>query len=403
MCAQRTVNGSVDWLYLGLYGRPWTKGQPLRPVVVTFHGGAFIQGAASFTIPPSAYPVLNVSESSNMMFIYPSYRLNAFGFLSGREVAQDPHSDTNVGLLDQEAVLKWTQKHILAFGGDPDRVTIWGQSAGGGSVVSQVIGRKHNPPLISSALASSPFWPKTYRHDGPEAQAVYDRFAELAGCAGPNSLKCLKIVDTQTIRNASLIIAASHTYNTTSYTWAPVIDGTFLKKPLSEAATPSGVNIKYGFSMYNTNEGQNFIPWGLRSAPSTGSPPFNSSEASFDEWLRGFVPGLSVREVEEAKTLYPQSGSSETISSYNDTYTRAGLVYRDVVLACPARWMAGAAPKGSWLGEYAIEPALHASDTIYVSWTLRQNLFFKYANLQTVESSQCDTEDRPFPLPRLCW
>jgi carboxylesterase type B len=53
MCPQRTVNGSEDCLYLGLYSRPWSKGQPLRPVVVTFYGGGFIQGSASFSIPPS--------------------------------------------------------------------------------------------------------------------------------------------------------------------------------------------------------------------------------------------------------------------------------------------------------------------------------------------------------------
>lgn len=53
MCPQRTVNGSEDCLYLGLYSRPWTKGQPLRPVVVVFYGGGFIQGSAYFSIPPS--------------------------------------------------------------------------------------------------------------------------------------------------------------------------------------------------------------------------------------------------------------------------------------------------------------------------------------------------------------
>lgn len=53
MCPQRTVNGSEDCLYLGLYSRPWTTEQPLRPVVVVFYGGGFIQGSASFTLPPA--------------------------------------------------------------------------------------------------------------------------------------------------------------------------------------------------------------------------------------------------------------------------------------------------------------------------------------------------------------
>lgn len=100
------VNGSEDCLYLGLYGRPWRKGQALRPVVVAFYGGGFVQGSAAFTMPPPAYPILNVSAASDMIFVYPNYRVNAFGFLSGREVAQDADSDANVGLLDQQMALQ---------------------------------------------------------------------------------------------------------------------------------------------------------------------------------------------------------------------------------------------------------------------------------------------------------
>jgi carboxylesterase type B len=125
MCPQRTVNGSEDCLYLGLYGRPWTKGQPLRPVMVVFYGGGFIQGSAFFTIPPSGYPTLNVSDTNDFIFVYPNYRVNAFGLLPGKEIAKDPNSDLNPGLLDQHAALQWTRKYISAFGGDPENVGIW--------------------------------------------------------------------------------------------------------------------------------------------------------------------------------------------------------------------------------------------------------------------------------------
>lgn len=108
MCPQRTVNGSEDCLYLGLYGRPWTTGQPLRPVVVVFYGGAYIEGDASFGIPPAAYPVLNVSVAeTDLVFVYANYRTNAFGFLPGKEVGADRNgSDLNPGLLDQDAAIK---------------------------------------------------------------------------------------------------------------------------------------------------------------------------------------------------------------------------------------------------------------------------------------------------------
>lgn len=118
--------------------------------------------------------------------------------------------------------------------------------------------------------------------------------------------------------------------------------------------------------MFNTLEGENFIPPGLADATNTGSPAYNASTASFDGWLAGFLPSFSSADLARAKTLYPAVGSTETIASYNDSYTRAGLVYRDTVLACPAYWMAGAAPRGRYLGEYSISPAKHASDTGWV-------------------------------------
>jgi carboxylesterase type B len=265
MCPQRTVNGSEDCLYLGLYSRPWTQGQPLRPVVVVFYGGAYIQGGAFFTIPPAGYPVLNVSSETDIVFVYPNYRINAFGFLPGREVAADSGSDLNPGLLDQDAAIRWTKEHISHFGGDPDSIGIWGQSAGAGSVVAQVIARAgvpDRPRLFTRALASSPFWAKTYDYDAPEAQAVYDQFSTLVGCGtGPGSLECLKGADLQAMRDASLVVAASHTYNTSSYTWAPVIDGTFLTKRLTEVVDLGEVNIEYGCKLECSQLQPLFLNW----------------------------------------------------------------------------------------------------------------------------------------------
>ncbi|KAI1253232.1 hypothetical protein MGN70_005440 [Eutypa lata] len=385
MCPQRTVNGSEDCLYLGLYGRPWTEGQTLRPVVVTFYGGGFVQGSASFTLPPSAYPILNASEASDMIFVYPNYRTNAFGFLAGREVAADPLSDANAGLLDQDAVLKWVQSHIGAFGGDRDHVTVWGQSAGGGSVVAQTIaqhgrlsssrgGRSGNKndtagtPLFRQALASSPFWPKTYRVDDPEVQWQYDTLANLTGCAGgPDSLACLKEADVQAIRDASLVIIDAHKYTTATFGWGPVIDGAFLRTPLSEATATSpgngggGLQIEYGFGMYNTHEGEGFTPAELSNIAATNE----TMAISFDAWLEGYLPGLTDDDLARLREAYPAVGSAELIDRYEDPRTRAGLVYRDSVLACPAYWMAGAATKGSWLGEYTMPPAAHASDVYW--------------------------------------
>ncbi|KAF2654553.1 alpha/beta-hydrolase [Lophiostoma macrostomum CBS 122681] len=363
MCPQRTVNGSEDCLYLGLYSRPWTPSQPLRPVLLTFYGGGFIQGSASFTIPPSGFPVLNVSTTNDYVVVYSNYRTNVFGLLPGKKIQEAKTTDLNPGLLDQQAALVWIQKHIEKFGGDKTNVTIWGQSAGGGSVVAQSIATGNKGKgLFSKALASSPYWPKTYRYDSPEAEELYEEVVQGTGCKGkPDEVGCLQSVDVQTLRDVSLRLSTSHTYNSSSYTWSPVIDDAFLTEPLSEVVRKKTLNADMVLSSYNLHEGENFIPPGLQSA--AGSAGFNSSSASFDAWLKGFLPGFGEKEIEQAKELYPQDGSTEELT-WNSTYTRAGVLYRDLILACPAYWLANSASKGSLI-EYTISPAKHASDTIY--------------------------------------
>lgn len=397
-CPQRTVNGTEDCLYLGLYGRPWTTGQPLKPVVVVFFGGAFIEGGGSFSIPPPGYPVLNVSNENDFIFIYPNYRVNAFGFLPGKDIAEDQHSDLNPGLLDQQFALQWTHKYIEHFGGNPRNVSIWGQSAGAGSVVAQVIanGGHTEPKLFTKALASSPFWPKTYKYDAPPAQWIYDTLARLTNCTGPGSLRCLKTVDVQTIRTAALQISYRHTYNTSSYTWAPVIDGSFLRQPLSEATARGEVNIAEGWGMYNLHEGENFIPPGLQNATNTSttssgftSPPYNSSLASFNRWLEGYLPYMCPDDLQRVKQLYPEQGTAEELT-YNTTYVRAGLIYRDTVLACPAYWMARASHERSYVGEYTIAPARHGSDTEWVSSFSSPRSTEIFSDAVTVGPSQLD-------------
>lgn len=377
MCPQRTVNGSEDCHYLGLYSRPWVDPEAKRPVLVVFYGGGFIQGSALFTIPPSGYPILNVTHLNDYVVVYPNYRTNAFGFLPGMAVRDSPTSYLNRGLLDQQYALKWVQKHIHNFGGNPDNVTFWGQSAGGGSVIAQVIANGGNttPKLFNRALASSPFLPKTYRYDSPEAEDIYTQLVNLTRCDRSNhndSLLCLKSVDVQTIRDASLVISESHKWTTSSFTWAPVIDGDFLRKPLSHVTSQGNANLV--FSMYNTHEGENFIPPGLAE----DSP--NQAFVDFDDWLEGFIQNISARQIEMVKEYYSVVDSSEMIPSYNTSVDRAQLVYRDLTLACPAYWLSMSAKGTGYLGEYSISPAKHASDTIYVCFPI----FFSSAYCLTI-------------------
>lgn len=92
------------------------------------------------------------ASDGSVIYVQIQYRLGPYGFLAGKEVRKN--GTPNSGLLDQRAALNWVQRNIYKFGGDPQKVTIWGGSAGSGSVTSQMIlyGGVFNP-LFRAAIA----------------------------------------------------------------------------------------------------------------------------------------------------------------------------------------------------------------------------------------------------------
>ena len=117
-----------------------------------------------------------------------SYRLNVFGFMAHPELTlEQPEAPANFGSLDQQAGLRWVKRNIKAFGGDPDNITIAGQSAGGGSVLSHMV-CKENKGLFQKAVVMSGMIRNPYERDfvfAPEsmdsAQENGRRFLEFAG------------------------------------------------------------------------------------------------------------------------------------------------------------------------------------------------------------------------------
>src|SRR5579864_192798 len=111
----------------------WTPGadNKKRPVMVWIHGGGFIEGSARNTW----YDGATLAGHGDVVVVSMQYRLGAWGFLDVSTIGgQDSSQSGNLGLLDQIAALKWVKSNVAAFGGDPKNVTVFGQSAGAGSV-----------------------------------------------------------------------------------------------------------------------------------------------------------------------------------------------------------------------------------------------------------------------------
>ena len=121
---------SEDCLYLNV----WTSAKSTterRPVIVYVHGGGFVNGSGSVSIYDG-----EAMAAKGIVFVTINYRMGVFGFLAHPELTKESphHASGNYGILDQMAALRWVQRNIEAFGGDPGNVTIAGQSAGAMSV-----------------------------------------------------------------------------------------------------------------------------------------------------------------------------------------------------------------------------------------------------------------------------
>ncbi|WP_448609024.1 carboxylesterase/lipase family protein [Geodermatophilus sp. URMC 60] len=167
------------------------------PVMVWVHGGAWLTGAGS------QYDASTLAVDGDVVVVTVNYRLGPLGFLAQRDLSAQ-NGDVASGsaaLLDQQAALRWVERNIAAFGGDPDTVTVFGESAGGSSVCVQLASPSARG-LFDRAIAQS--YSCTERYDDlATAEATGDRVAAAVGCAGRTDVAaCLRDADVEALLRA---------------------------------------------------------------------------------------------------------------------------------------------------------------------------------------------------------
>ncbi|MGR4879578.1 carboxylesterase/lipase family protein [Streptomyces sp. LARHCF249] len=178
---------SEDCLYLDVY-RPRTARPGARlPVVVWMHGGAYSQGTGT------QFGGLTMAELTQTVVVSINYRLGQLGYLDLPEL-NGPREvrSGSFGLMDQIAALRWTRENIGAFGGNPDSVTVSGQSAGSGSVCG-LLAAPSAAGLFHRAVLQSGPCTLLRTPDSARAEALAREFAARAGCGDPAGVAaCLR-------------------------------------------------------------------------------------------------------------------------------------------------------------------------------------------------------------------
>src|ERR1700722_12604601 len=221
---------SEDCLFLNVFTPSRGQAGARSPVMVWIHGGALVTGESNDYDPTKL-----VEDGVTVVTI--NYRLRALGFLADPALADAKGQSGDYGLMDQQAALRWVQRNIAGFGGDPRNVTIFGESAGGLSVLSQVASPEARG-LFSRAIAESGSYNLT-QASLASAETAGQAFATAAGCSD-QTVACLRSLPVSTIRADET--AAGYTPNINSEVLPQTLKTAFATGDFNRVPIINGTN-----------------------------------------------------------------------------------------------------------------------------------------------------------------
>ena len=239
------IEGSEDCLYLNIYS-PNPAGARL-PVMVWIHGGTFIAGTGAM------YNGSQLAAKGNLIVVTINYRLGPFGFLASRRLDSAGHPSGNYGLLDQQAALRWVKENIAAFGGDPEKVTVAGESAGAISIGLHLVSPAAAGLFERAILESGPF---LHTRTLAESETRGDEFAAKLGCD-----KASDVAGCMRSKSAEEILSAipANPLGAGSPIWEPAMDGSLIPSQPAEALAAGRFNRVPVLNGSNRDEGTLFL------------------------------------------------------------------------------------------------------------------------------------------------
>jgi para-nitrobenzyl esterase len=340
--------GNEDCLFLNVYQPANHPAHRLLPVMVWIHGGALVSGAASI-YDPSSLARLGV------IVVTINYRLGYLGFLAQSALDAEGHDAGNYGLMDQQFALNWVQSNIAGFGGDPNKVTLFGESAGGQSVLAH-LASPTAAHLFRGAIAES----GTYL----EFQDYFDFIVALgsgettgtsqvaSGAAVADAVGC----SDQTAACLRAVPATSFPAIQPS-TIFPFVDGTLLPATPAAAFTSGHINQVPVIIGTNHDEWRFFVAeeYDLGALGPLTDTEYADAVAALEE-----QPVDSPMVQMLINTLYPLSDFPPPTASVMSAPLALGALGTDDIFTCPARnaelLLAQAVP--TWVYEFHVAGTL---------------------------------------------
>ncbi|KXJ85849.1 putative lipase [Microdochium bolleyi] len=311
------------------------------PVMLWIYGGGLWVGYNGEPTTRGDGVVLeSIENGMPVIHVTINYRLGVFGFAQSASLKAE--KSENAGLRDQRLAIEWVRDNIAAFGGDPENITIYGQSSGGFSVTAQILAYGGTKPVpfqkgICESQAIATGITGTYTRDAMEALAAY------VGCNttaldDAAAITCLQSIDTLALTKASQV---TYCATCTDDIWLPTVDGDFWPD------TPSAL-LHEGRFARNISA---IIGWTQDDMTLYTSPSIASAAGTYAA-IRVKYPWLSEANLDTLLALYPvaEFPANKTANRTSESY-RAARIWRDVLMVCQpmhlAATLAAAASSGS--------------------------------------------------------
>ncbi|KAK9452906.1 Alpha/Beta hydrolase protein [Dipodascopsis uninucleata] len=335
-----------------------SKSRKRYPVLTWIHGGGFSFGSKDGIYNPRG--LLEVADNG-FIYVALNYRLGVFGFLGGSEIER--RNLTNVGLHDQRMALSWIQDHIDKFGGDPEQVTVMGESAGASSILHHITSPEK--PLFKRAILQSPAYYPEYDRSVLDNQ--FWHIAEKAGCrlaTASESLSCMEQVDIKVLDRANRITTLVSQYGL--FNFGPYTGGSYVPElpnfRLRNGEYSRDIEI---LTSYNIDEGAIF------------TDPRVITEFQFNDLIDLNFPNASQHVINELKSLYSNA-------DFASMFGRVSSIIADWIIDCNAVFVKNSFPD-TYMYRFSIPPGIHSLDVFFTFWGAKPELYLESSSKQHMQ------------------